>query len=148
MISLRSTRPSPTRSVAAPSSPCYLSATAKSNGFPPFVPPPARARGTPSQRVVVGSRPVRPRPGSHPRVGDPRAPSAPVPACVKWLNDELDSLPSLSVRYPAAALTAQVDNAHLYSIAGLRAMPGQSAIRIVTLAACQATAQPADEWDG
>jgi len=78
---------------------------------------------------------------------DPRAPAAEVPSCIKWLNDELDALPSLSVQYPAAVLAGQANNAHQHSIAALRAIPAQSTTHAVKLAASESKAKHADEWD-
>ena len=51
---------------------------------------------------------------------DPRAPSAPVPASTKWLNDELDEVRSLGVAYAASALAAEANAAHVQTVAGLR----------------------------
>jgi hypothetical protein len=78
---------------------------------------------------------------------DPRAPSAAVPACVKWLNDELDTLPSLSTQYPAVALLTEAVALHQESIAALRAIPAQTATQVVKLAAASSQAKHADEWD-
>jgi hypothetical protein len=78
---------------------------------------------------------------------DPRAPSAPVPACVKWLNDELDALRSLSVDYPGAALSAQVDISHSQTTAALRVIPPESVTHTVELATHGSKATNADEWD-
>lgn len=77
---------------------------------------------------------------------EPRAPRAPVPAAVKWLNDELDEIQSLSARYPAAALCAQVDNSHQQSIAALRRMSSQSTKTAVKLAAQESIVTNEDEW--
>lgn len=79
---------------------------------------------------------------------EPRAPAAAVPACVKWLNDELDVLPSLSVAYHAAPLVTQVDTAHVRNVAALRVLPPQSTAHIVELAAQESKAKHADDWDG
>lgn len=78
---------------------------------------------------------------------DPRAPGTEVPACVKWLNDELDSLPSLSANYHAAPLAMHADAAHQLTTAALRALPALSAKHAVKLAAQESTAQHEDEWD-
>lgn len=78
---------------------------------------------------------------------DPRTPSAPVPACVKWLNDELDDLPGLSVGYPAAPLAAAADANHDQTIAALRAIPPDSAANTVKLATQGSKAKNADEWN-
>ncbi len=58
----------------------------------------------------------------HPLDGipDPRTPGAPVPASTKWLNDELDVLPSLKSEYPAAPLAAEADTTHQTSVSLLR----------------------------
>ena len=78
---------------------------------------------------------------------DPRTPSAAVPACVKWLNDELDALPSLGAQYPAATLADQADTAHQHTIAALRGISALSAAHAVKLAASESKAENADEWD-
>ncbi len=79
-------------------------------------------------------------------IAEPRAPGAAVPASIKWLNDELDLIPSLSVAYPAAPLGAQVDAAHQANIAALRGISSQSATHAVALAAEESTAKSADDW--
>ncbi len=78
---------------------------------------------------------------------DPRAPSAPVPACVKWLNDELDGLPGLSASYPTTALAPQSDIAHRKTVAELRTISPQSATNTMKMAATDSTAEDADHWD-
>lgn len=78
---------------------------------------------------------------------DPRTPAAPVPACVKWLNDKLDTLDSLSDQYPTATLAGQADTAHGQIIAALRAIPAQSATHAVKLAAGESKDEHADKWD-
>jgi len=78
---------------------------------------------------------------------EPRAPAAAVPASVKWLNDELDEVPSLSATYRAARLTTQVDGAHLLNIAALRLISPQSTTHTVKLAAQESSVDHEDEWD-
>jgi hypothetical protein len=80
-------------------------------------------------------------------LADPRTPSAAVPACIKWLNDELDHLPSLSASYSAATLASAADTTHKQTIAALRQMPATSVSHAVKLAAQESTAKNADEWD-
>jgi hypothetical protein len=81
-------------------------------------------------------------------VTDPRAPGGEVPACVKWLNDELDNLPSLSIGHPTAPLVNQVDAAHQVTVGSLRALRPQSAHHAVKLAAQESPdALHEDEWD-
>jgi hypothetical protein len=78
---------------------------------------------------------------------DPRTPSASVPACVKWLNDELDYLPSLATSYSTLPLAAAVDTTHKQTVAALRVMPANSVTHAVRLAAQESVAKNADEWD-
>jgi hypothetical protein len=86
---------------------------------------------------------------------DPRAPSDLVPACVKWINDELDDVTSLSSLLPAGDLSARADAAHETSIAKLRALSAPSCGRVLRLAtvpegdAAQRPAMEADAdvWD-
>ena len=77
---------------------------------------------------------------------DPRAPSAPVPACVKWLNDQLDDLPGLSASYPNMPLAPQSDIAHRQTVTALRTISPQSATNTVKMAATDSAAH-ADDWD-
>ena len=63
---------------------------------------------------------------------DPRAPSAPVPASTKWLNDELDDVRSLGMAYPAAPLAAEANAVHANTVAGLRGVSPQSAAQLVS----------------
>jgi hypothetical protein len=79
-------------------------------------------------------------------VPEPRAPGAPVPASVKWLNDELDEVPSLSAAYCTAPLALQVDGSHQRNTAVLRAICPQSATRAIRLAAPESKAEHEDEW--
>jgi hypothetical protein len=78
---------------------------------------------------------------------DPRTPSAPVPASVKWLNDELDELGSLSADYPAVPLAVLAGGTHTHTVAALRVISPESATHAVKLAAQGSTADDADEWD-
>jgi len=79
-------------------------------------------------------------------VTDPRTPAAPVPACIKWLNDELDDLPKLSDIYLAVPLTELVNTAHREAVAALRLISPQAATRTVKLAAQESIADHADDW--
>ena len=80
-------------------------------------------------------------------ITDPRAPRAAVPACVKWLNDELDHIPRLSTIHTGAPLTAQSDVIHQQTVAALRVLPAQSVTRKVKLAAQKSQADLADQWN-
>lgn len=54
---------------------------------------------------------------------DPRFPDGPVPACVKWVNDELDNIESLSTRSPNV-MTSETNSSHERLITKLRNLPG------------------------
>jgi hypothetical protein len=54
---------------------------------------------------------------------DPRAPSAAVPASVKWLNDELDDVQSLKAKFPLSALRDSAEAAHETTVEGFRRLP-------------------------
>ncbi len=53
---------------------------------------------------------------------DPRFPDGPVPACVKWVNDELDSIQSLETRYPQT-LPSKTHESHEVILGKLRRLP-------------------------
>lgn len=78
---------------------------------------------------------------------DPRTPSAPVAASVKWLNDELDDLPSLAKAYSTLPLAQEVAPRHEENVGALRALKAQGAAHSVRLASQGSTAKNADEWD-
>ncbi|HVB57993.1 MAG TPA: hypothetical protein VNE63_16410 [Candidatus Acidoferrales bacterium] len=78
---------------------------------------------------------------------EPRAPAADVPASIKWLNDELDEVQSLSASYRAAPLSSQVDIAHQQNTAALRGISSQSTTQAISLAAQESKTQNADDWD-
>jgi hypothetical protein len=77
---------------------------------------------------------------------DRRAPSAAVPACVKWLNDELDHVPGLSATYAQVPLARDTDATHRQTIAALRQISPQSATNTVQLASQKSKAEHADDW--
>jgi len=81
-------------------------------------------------------------------VADPRTPAAHVPACIKWLNDELDIIHSLSDQYPGAPLTNQAVPIHYQTIADLRKKTAQSVTHIIWLASTESKMKHkhADEW--
>jgi hypothetical protein len=86
---------------------------------------------------------------------DPRTPSNMVPACVKWINDELDDKTSLSDVQPAGDLAARADAAHVTSIQESRALSAPSCNRVIKLATARdgqasnraASEDDADAWD-
>ncbi len=80
-------------------------------------------------------------------LNDPRAPGASVAAGVKWLNDELDHIPSLGRSYTAVPLATASDTAHDQTIASLRVLSPQAAFQTVKLATQQTKAKHADQWE-
>lgn len=78
---------------------------------------------------------------------DRRAPSDSVAACVKWLNDELDQIPSLGVSYSGLPLATEADAMHQQTLAALRQVSAKSAATAVKLAAQESNADHADDWD-
>jgi hypothetical protein len=81
-------------------------------------------------------------------VDDPRTPAAAVPAGIKWMNDELDEIPSLSVTYHSVSLATQADSAHELNIAAFRGISSpQYAMHAVKMAAQESTSDDVDEWD-
>ena len=75
---------------------------------------------------------------------DPRIPAGVVSASIKWLNDELDTVESLSHRYADAPLAATVGTTCQQVITGLRSISGERVDRAVTLA-CPTV--PSDDGD-
>ncbi len=55
-----------------------------------------------------------------PELNNPRAPGAPVPASVKWVNDSLDVVPCLSQQMPGAPLAGSIGIPHEANIADFR----------------------------
>ena len=90
-------------------------------------------------------------------VSDPRAPSDSVPASVKWLNDELDSVQSLTTSYDWAPLDGEIDVGHRETVVKLRGLAGNGAAETVTLASAvdqerdsgpvPTSERNADEWE-
>lgn len=79
---------------------------------------------------------------------EPRAPAAPVPATIKWLNDELDDIQSLSVSYQDAPLAETADAAHTYNLRAIRSISSKSVPRAIALAAqCKNIPKSVDEWN-
>ena len=65
---------------------------------------------------------------------DPRTPADVVPAAVKWLNDELDTVRRPARRYATAPLVKDVDVAYDRAMGGLRTMAPGAADQAVALA--------------
>jgi hypothetical protein len=66
---------------------------------------------------------------------------------VKWLNDALDTVDGLGVRYPHEALASNATNVHSDTVAALRKMPGAKTTGTVKLAASESKAKHPDQWD-
>jgi hypothetical protein len=71
----------------------------------------AGGRSLPLQRAHV--HPVRAE------LNDPRTPGAPVPACVKWVNDSLDEVPCLSQQIPGVPLAGSISLPHAANVTAL-----------------------------
>jgi hypothetical protein len=77
----------------------------------------------------------------------PRAPNGAVPAAVKWINDELDSLPDLRDRHPAAPLAPLAATMHNENVKALRGLASQAVAAAVKLATQGSQSKYADDWD-
>ena len=78
---------------------------------------------------------------------DPRAPAAPVPASVKWLNDDLDDVKGLAVKFPGVALSLQAAHAHATTVSALRGIESLAVESAIKLACPTCGKSTADEWD-
>jgi hypothetical protein len=86
---------------------------------------------------------------------DYRAPSQPVPASVKWVNDQLDDLRLLSNLYPGLPLSLPSNETHSQNVSNFRRIEGRKQEQNIDLATCRVTtmdAEPlptlvADQWD-
>lgn len=105
---------------------------------PSMLPP-----GSAGRRFAVREPTVHPFSG----VDDPRAPSAPVPAVVKWMNDQLDEpSKSLATRYAHLPLTTAAGAAHQRMVSELRTLKADAlgnTVNFASLTACKGTP---DEW--
>jgi len=79
-------------------------------------------------------------------IREPRAPAADVPASIKWLNDELDQIRSLSASYNGSPLSPQIDSMHQQNTDVLREISPQSATHAIRLAAAKSNTENADDW--
>ena len=78
-------------------------------------------------------------------VPESRAPGAPVPAAIKWLNDALDEVHSFPRCYNPA-LAAAIDGSHDRTVAALRDLSSKAATHAVTLSVQKSTADNPDGW--
>ena len=76
---------------------------------------------------------------------EPRAPEAPVPAPIKWLNDALDEVLSLLPQYNSALANA-ISDAHDRTVTALRILKSTDVTHTVTLATPESSDNP-DDWD-
>jgi hypothetical protein len=98
--------------------------------------------GAADRTIALTDASVFPMPG----VVDPRAPSVSVPADVKWLNDELDSLNDLGRRNRGAALAASIEGKHRETVGELRTISAAAITYSIELATVTSSAKNADEW--
>lgn len=80
---------------------------------------------------------------------DPRTPGAAVPASVKWMNDELDSIEDISNGCAQPSLLSDARTSHQAVVAGLRLLPSPETSKIVRLAVEHNRGEPeqdADKW--
>jgi hypothetical protein len=99
--------------------------------------------GAAGKAVAVTEASVHPYPG----VVDPRAPSALVPAIVKWLNDDLDDPDkSLARRYPNATLAKICGTAHEQVVSSLRPMAAPQLNDLVLAARAGMKPSSPDVW--
>lgn len=84
----------------------------------------------------------------------PRAPSGPVPACVKWLNDQLDVALGISGNHPHAALSPRARDICLSQVASLRYLAAPAVVTTVELASAAGRSETvgtairsSDDWD-
>ena len=114
---------------------------------------PNRLPGAPYHTIALQNVAVHPTNN----LADPRVPSDSVPASVKWLNDELDTIQSLTANYGGAPLAAEIDVGHKEAVVELRSLAGNSAAQTVTLASAvdeeqdngldPTSERTADDWD-
>lgn len=104
---------------------------------------PSMPPGSAGRRFAVREPAVYPFNG----VDDPRAPSSPVPAVVKWMNDQLDDpSKSLATKYTHLPLTAAAGAAHQRMVGELRTLKADAlgnTVNFASLTACKGTP---DEW--
>ena len=97
--------------------------------------------GAAGRTVAVENAAVFPISG----VPEPRAPGAPVPSAIKWLNDALDEVRSLPHQYNPALATA-IDDSHDRTVAALRLLSSTDATHTVRLSAQESKTGNPDCW--
>jgi len=106
--------------------------------------PSSLAAGPSGRALAVENAHVHPLAG----VADPRTPGGAVPACIKWLNDELDGLHGLNTMYATAPLALAIAATHQQTVAALRVVGAKSVAHGVMLATQGSQAKKdADQWD-
>ena len=97
--------------------------------------------GPAGRRVAVENADVFPISG----VSEPRAPRGPVPASIKWLNDALDEVCSLSHQHNPK-LAAVIGDSHDQTVEALRSLSSKDATHVIKLSAQESTADTPDNW--
>lgn len=98
----------------------------------------------------AGRRIALREPTVHPYFGlnDPRAPGGPVPAVVKWMNDELDDpSKSLATKYADLPLTVPVGTSHQRIVGELRILGAKALNNTLNLSSISACKRRTDDWD-
>lgn len=100
-------------------------------------------QGAAGKGAALREATVHPFPGTT----DPRAPGGPVPAVIKWLNDNLDEASNLAKRHTDYELAAKSLEPCETTTAALRALDANAATRVVNLATAEAQKRTVDAWD-
>lgn len=79
-------------------------------------------------------------------INDPRLPSGPVPACVKWINDELDAVLCISALHSPFILENKILPIHQHHVTTLRTINAQQIALILQLATANQLHESVDKW--
>jgi len=109
-----------------------------SQRVPNFIVPDTSGRTLPIENASV-----HPRPEQAP---NPRAPGAPVPASIKWLNDFLDSDIGLERNHQNHTLQQDAQRAHNRNKEDLRGLTGDRAYSCIASSTCVSKEKSVDEW--
>lgn len=101
-------------------------------------------QGAAGRRLALREATVHPYSG----LNDPRVPGGPVPAIVKWMNDELDEQSiSLASKYTYLPLTVSVGTSHQRIVSELRILGAEALGNTLSLSSITACKRKTDDWD-